>query len=389
MSNNTEQADDLQLCSVEGLETRSLTSGAFKGKPGHIEETTVITAVKRQRTLMQMFSKSDGASEPSTKKLKLASDLHAPGNRSTSQNTRTSSSTSSLAGAKISIPKLNSIPFSLLAFRESLSEEESQLLELECQVMGKSWLKLLKDEIRKPYFIALKRFLREEGVQGINDTSPVLKIYPGPRNIYTWSNTPVGKIKVVIVGQDPYHGPGQAHGLCFSVPQGVAIPPSLRNIYEELRAEYPHFQPPKHGNLMAWATHGVLMLNTCLTVREGKPGSHSNKGWEQFTDKVVDVVDRYGGANLPGATADIHDGHGIGRGVVFLAWGAWATKRVAKLNKEKHLILTSAHPSPLSAHRGFLGNGHFKTANEWLERKYGSAGKVDWCTLDTSGPSTH
>jgi len=117
------------------------------------------------------------------------------------------------------------------------------------------------------------------------------------------------------------------------------------------------------------------MLNTCLTVRTAQAGSHSNKGWEDFTDKVVDVVDKYGGANL-GA-----ENLGFGRGVVFLAWGAWATKRVAKLSKTKHLILTSAHPSPLSAHRGFLGNGHFKAANDWLEQKYGQDSKVDWCSL--------
>ncbi|KAF9466529.1 uracil-DNA glycosylase [Collybia nuda] len=246
--------------------------------------------------------------------------------------------------------------------------------------MGKSWLKVLKDEIRKPYFISLKKFLWAEGVRGPDDTPKSVKVYPSPANIYAWSNTPLGKVKVVILGQDPYHGRGQAHGLCFSVPIGVSVPPSLRNIYAELKAEYPEFKPPQHGNLTAWASNGVLMLNTCLTVRAGDAGSHSNKGWEDFTDRVVDVVDKYGGANLP--TAGGSEGTGIGRGVVFLAWGAWAGKRVAKLGKGKHLILTSAHPSPFSAHRGFLGNGHFKTANEWLEAKYGKEGIVDWCALD-------
>lgn len=117
----------------------------------------------------------------------------------------------------------------------------------------------------------------------------------------------------------------------------------------------------------------MLLLNTCLTVQAGAAGSHSGKGWEEFTDRVVDVVDRYGGANLASG--------GRGRGIVFLAWGAWAAKRVAKLDKKKHLILSSAHPSPLSAHRGFFGNGHFKTANGWLEEKYGPEGRVDWCKL--------
>jgi len=134
---------------------------------------------------------------------------------------------------------------------------------------------------------------------------------------------------------------------------------------------------PTRSNLTAWAENGVLLLNTCLTVRGGDAGSHSGKGWEEFTDKVVDVVDRYGGANL----ATSSGAGGRGRGIVFLAWGAWGTKRVAKLDKKKHLILTSAHPSPLSASRGFLGNGHFKKANEWLEEKYGEDGRVDWCKL--------
>jgi len=275
-----------------------------------------------------------------------------------------------------SLQSLNSIPFSISAFQESLDEEQRNLLKLECEVMGKSWLKLLKDEIKKPYFIALKRFLWQEGVKGADDSPKSLTVYPSPRNIYSWSNTPLGRVKVVILGQDPYHGPGQAHGLCFSVPAGVPVPPSLKNIYAEIKAEYSDFEVPTHGNLTPWANNGVLMLNTCLTVRAKQAGSHSNKGWEQFTDKVVDVVDKYGGANL--------GKHGFGRGVVFLAWGGWAAKRVSKLNTTKHLILYSAHPSPLSAYKGFLGNGHFKAANKWLEERYGAEGKVDWCTLKTT-----
>ncbi|KAF8742663.1 hypothetical protein AX14_002895 [Amanita brunnescens Koide BX004] len=278
-----------------------------------------------------------------------------------------------------SLTKLNAIPFSLSAFQESLSEEEKQLLALECDTLGKSWLKVLKDEIRKPYFLDLKRFLWKEGVQW-PEIPKNLKVFPPPNNIYAWSNTPLGKVKVVILGQDPYHGVNQAHGLCFSVLPGVNVPPSLKNIYAELKAEYPGFNPPKHGTLTAWASNGVLLLNTCLTVRAHVAGSHSNKGWEQFTDKVVDAVDRYGGANL---SSDSPEGSGVGRGVVFLAWGAWAAKRVAKLNTTKHLILKCPHPSPLANTRGpgFKNNGHFKSANQWLEQKYGANGRVDWCNL--------
>ncbi|KAH9983086.1 uracil-DNA glycosylase [Russula compacta] len=271
---------------------------------------------------------------------------------------------------------LNSIPFSLAEYVASLTEDQKRLLKLECETMGRSWLKVLKDEIKKPYFISLKEFLWKGGVHGPDDSAQDLQVYPAPRNIYSWSNyTPLGKVRVVMIGQDPYHGPGQAHGLCFSVPPGVTAPPSLKNIYAEIKAEYGDFVPPKHGNLTAWAEGGVLMLNTCLTVRAHSAGSHQGKGWEQFTDRVIEVVDRYGGANLGNKS-------GVGRGVVFLAWGAWAAKRVAKLDKTKHLILSSAHPSPLSARKGFFGNGHFRKANDWLEARYGPDGRVDWCRLD-------
>lgn len=334
---------------------------------------TTTVSVKRQRTLMDMLSSSQGSqndkeSGPPAKKAKV---------KATNSSGITATSSSSIS---VGVQRLNAIPFSLSEYIESLPEEHRHLLQLECECMGKSWLKLLKDEIKKPYFIALKKFLWDEGVCALDDPISVLKVYPPPRNIYSWSNTPLGKLKVVIIGQDPYHGPNQAHGLCFSVPKGVGVPPSLRNIYLEIKAEYPDFQPPNHGNLSSWAENGVLMLNTCLTVKANQAGSHSGKGWEEFTEKVVDVVDKYGGANLD--TKDDGEVRGVGRGVVFLAWGAWAAKRVAKLNKKKHLILTSAHPSPLSARRGFLGNGHFKAANDWLEQKYGPEGRVEWCQLE-------
>ncbi|RDB26085.1 Uracil-DNA glycosylase [Hypsizygus marmoreus] len=366
---------------LEDIEsTRVTASKEAKGPSSSPSTTSTATAatggVKRQRTLLDMYTGSQGKTTTgmngSAKKIKLT----ASGSASNS-----SSSTMMSRPMVLGLQRLNSIPFSLKSYQESLTPEQRELLRLECEVMGKSWLKVLKDEIRKPYFIALKKFLWKEGVRGPDDSPATLKVYPAPRNIYAWSKTPLGKVKVVILGQDPYHGKGQAHGLCFSVPTGVAIPPSLRNIYTELKAEYPEFQEPNHGNLSAWATNGVLMLNTCLTVRAGDPGSHSNKGWEEFTDRVVDVVDKYGGANLPTA-GEGSEGSGFGRGVVFLAWGAWAAKRVAKLSKGKHLILTSSHPSPYSVDRGFRGNNHFRTANEWLEKKYGPTAKVDWCNID-------
>ncbi|KAJ2922884.1 hypothetical protein H1R20_g14242, partial [Candolleomyces eurysporus] len=202
-------------------------------------------------------------------------------------------------------------------------------------------MKLLQSEIRKPYFLKLKKFLWDSGLKSAQNTPQTVKIYPPAKDIYNWSKTPLGKVKVVIIGQDPYHGHGQAHGLCFSVPHGVKVPPSLQNIYKELKTEYPDFTPPKHGNLEAWSTNGVLMLNTCLTVKASEAGSHSRKGWEQFTEKVVEVIDQYGGANLP-AGASGSESTGVGRGIVFLAWGAWASERVSKLSKSKHLVLTSA-----------------------------------------------
>ncbi|KAG8728475.1 hypothetical protein FRC11_010976, partial [Ceratobasidium sp. 423] len=154
--------------------------------------------------------------------------------------------------------------------------------------------------------------------------------------------------------------------LCFSVRPGVQVPPSLRNMYKEIKSSYPSFEPPKHGYLTSWANQGVLLLNTSLTVRAGQAGSHAGKGWETFTDAVVKAVDKYGGASLSGS-------NGVGRGVVFMAWGAWAGKRVAGLDK---------HPSPLSANRGFIGNGHFKKANDWLEQRYGIDSGIDWCNVD-------
>ncbi|XP_068710172.1 uracil-DNA glycosylase-like isoform X2 [Montipora foliosa] len=169
------------------------------------------------------------------------------------------------------------------------------------------------------------------------------------------------QIKVVIIGQDPYHGPRQAHGLCFSVPPGVGIPPSLVNIYKELENDIDGFQAPKHGYLTGWAKQGVLLLNACLTVVASKANSHKDKGWEQFTDAVI----RWINSNLTG--------------VVFLLWGAYAQKKGSFIDKKKHCVLKAVHPSPLSAHRGFLGCKHFSQANQYLKKVGKKA--IDWRSL--------
>ncbi|KAL0577652.1 uracil DNA glycosylase [Marasmius crinis-equi] len=306
----------------------SQTDASTSSKTVKVKERKEVK--KRQIAITDMFGNKDA------KRQKLSPPT-ASGSGTTSIVKAIGTSQSSLI--KPTGPqKLNSIPFSMKSFQESLNEDHRNLLALECQVMGKSWLKLLQDEIKKPYFISLKRFLWERGVRGADDSAATLKVYPSPPDIYAWSNTPLGKVKVVLIGQDPYHGRGQAHGLCFSVPTGVRVPPSLTNIYAELKSEYPDFEQPKHGNLSSWAANGVLMLNACLTVEEAKPGSHANKGWETFTSKVVEVVDRYGGANLGSEST------GVGRGVVFLAWGAFAAERVAKLNKVSSRL--SKDPAP-------------------------------------------
>ena len=176
-------------------------------------------------------------------------------------------------------------------------------------------------------------------------------------------HTPFHTVKVVILGQDPYHNVNQAHGLAFSVRAPTPAPPSLRNMYIALKKDYPQFvvPPNKAGLLTPWSDRGVLMLNTCLTVRAHEANSHSNRGWERFTQKVIELVAQK-----------------RTRGVVFLAWGSPAAKRVQKIDKVKHHVLHSVHPSPLSASRGFFDCGHFRKANEWLISRYGPDGEIDW-----------
>lgn len=342
-------------------------------------------------------------------------------------------------------------------------------LALERSTMDPEWFAALESEMSQPYFRELKAFLASEASSG-------QAFYPPLPLIHSWSRlTPLRAIKVVILGQDPYHGPGQAHGMSFSVPKGVAVPGSLRNIYKELSDEYPSgpekFVAPKHGNLEGWAKQGVLLLNASLTVRQGQAGSHHNKGWERFTKAILKLVaERANGtastSSASGGTAKLastkeaaqgsklmgmfqrqqqkqekksssadaqpskeaslgaHSGQTStkpdatdkdskeskqgeesvtasssepsssleskaqgGKGIVFLSWGLPASRTLAeagvRASSRNILLLQSPHPSPLSAHRGFLGNGHFKKANDWLEQesRLGKDGGVRWGDL--------
>jgi uracil-DNA glycosylase len=219
-----------------------------------------------------------------------------------------------------------------------------------------SWKNRLVGEFQQPYMQELRGFLREQ-------YDKKKKIYPAPKEYFAaLDHTPFDKVKVVILGQDPYHGPNQAHGLCFSVKPGVEIPPSLQNIYREIQNDL-GIKPPNHGFLEKWADQGVLLLNATLTVEAGRAGSHQNKGWEQFTDSIVDHLNR-------------EREH-----LVFMLWGSYAQKKGAAIDRKKHLVLTAPHPSPLSAHRGFFGSKHFSKANEFL-RKHGKT-PIDW-SLDNT-----
>ncbi len=208
----------------------------------------------------------------------------------------------------------------------------------------KSWKKHIGDEFNKSYMLKLKEFLKNEADKG-------KVIYPSGKNIFSaFDQTKFDEVKAVIIGQDPYHGPGQAHGMCFSVKPGVKPPPSLVNIYKELKADV-GFKIPSHGYLVSWANQGVLLLNSVLTVEQSKAGSHRGKGWEQFTNRVIEVLNE------------------SKENLVFFLWGNPAQKKGVIIDAQKHKILKSVHPSPLSAHRGFLGCRHFSQANKYLESK--------------------
>ena len=209
---------------------------------------------------------------------------------------------------------------------------------------------IIEEESKKEYFKELQSFVDEEYK---NKT-----VFPERKNIYaSLENTPFDKVKVVIIGQDPYHGEGEAHGFAFSVKPGIKIPPSLKNIYKELNAEY-NCYIPNNGYLMKWAEQGVLLLNAVLTVEKDKPASHQEKGWETFTDRVIEEIDK---KEEP---------------VVFMLWGNFAKSKKALLKNKKHLVLESPHPSPFSARHGFFGNNHFKLANEYLSKN--GIKPIDW-----------
>lgn len=213
-----------------------------------------------------------------------------------------------------------------------------------------SWKARLNEEFQKPYFIQLTEFIRQEYQQHT--------IYPPAKEIFkAFDACTFDDVKVVIIGQDPYHGKGQANGLCFSVHNGVPTPRSLANIFKEIKQDLGK-EIPVNGNLERWANQGVLLLNATLTVRESTPGSHQNKGWEEFTDTIIRKV----------STEKEH--------IVFLLWGAYAQKKGEVIDRSKHLVLMSAHPSPFSADRGFFGNKHFSKTNEYLLRK--GLAEIDW-----------
>lgn len=213
-----------------------------------------------------------------------------------------------------------------------------------------SWKEKLAEEFEKPYFMQLTEFVRHE--------YQTTTCYPPGKLIFNAFNLcPFDKVKVVIIGQDPYHGPGQAHGLCFSVNDGVPFPPSLQNIFKEIQNDT-GAPVPSTGNLTRWAEQGVLLLNATLTVRAHQAGSHQRHGWEEFTDAAIKVLSEQR------------------EHLVFILWGAYAQKKGAVIDRTKHLVLSSAHPSPLSAYHGFFGNRHFSLANAYLEQ-YGQT-PINW-----------
>jgi uracil-DNA glycosylase len=217
--------------------------------------------------------------------------------------------------------------------------------------MEPSWLAVLATEFEQPYMQQLRAFLASEKQVG-------KRIFPSGNELFNaFSHTPLDRVKVVILGQDPYHGEGQAHGLCFSVKHGVATPPSLKNIFKEIHSEL-GLPIPAHGNLATWADQGVLLLNSVLSVESARAASHQGKGWERLTDRVIEIIDRER------------------EGVVFMLWGSYAQRKGSIIDTRRHCVLKAPHPSPLSAYRGFFGCGHFSAANEYLQGR--NMQPIDW-----------
>jgi len=215
-----------------------------------------------------------------------------------------------------------------------------------------TWHDVLAEEKEKPYFIETLAKVAQARASGKT-------VYPPQKDVFNaFRLTELGDVKVVILGQDPYHGPHQAHGLAFSVLPGVAVPPSLVNMYKELVTDIPGFQRPTHGFLESWARQGVMLLNTVLTVEAGKAHSHAQFGWETFTDTVISAINEHR------------------EGVVFLLWGSHAQKKGSIIDRQRHHVLQAPHPSPLSAHRGFFGSAHFSQANEWFVKQ--GEKPIDW-----------
>ena len=217
--------------------------------------------------------------------------------------------------------------------------------------LEESWKERLRQEFEQDYMLTLRAFLLQEKQAG-------KQIFPAGNDIFNALNaTTFENVRVVIIGQDPYHGPGQAHGLCFSVRPGVEIPPSLRNIYKEIAADL-GIAPSRSGCLQSWAAQGVLLLNAVLTVESGKAAAHQGRGWERFTDRIIALLNEQG------------------QHIVFMLWGSYAQKKGQIIDRSRHFVLASAHPSPLSASRGFFGNHHFSRANQYLLANAREA--IDW-----------
>jgi len=324
----------------------------------HLIKAKSSSSHQKQTTLLNFFtvkttsSSSNGAleevditlSSPAKKKLKLSS---SPNKSEEGQG----SSDADKGPASLTPEQRRMIQNKATVARILRQSHEFKILDPQ---MGPSWFSALQMEFQKEYFKDLSDFVTAERNRKT--------VFPPAHNVWEWTkHSHIQDVKVVIIGQDPYHGPSQAHGLCFSVQKGVHPPPSLMNMYKELKTDVEGFEVPKHGYLMGWAEQGVLLLNAVLTVESGKANSHKDKGWEKITDAVISWIS----SNL--------------NSVVFLLWGSHAQKKAAVVDKKRHHLLQTVHPSPLSAHRGFFGCKHFSKCNEILEKN----GKkpIDWTYL--------